>query len=81
MSQLQSYIRPKSLTWWMGVLSVAIGIAQVATPGLPGWAGELGKLVALLTGGVVGQDPVQYMLIGLGLIGIRAKLERIGAGA
>ena len=43
------YIRPKSLTWWAGLLAMLTGIASVALPA-SGPLGELSRLVALLAG-------------------------------
>lgn len=68
------YFRPKSLTWWAGLASLTIGIMQLA--GVGAWANELGRVIAILSGG---QDasPAASLVLGLGLIGIRDRLERV----
>lgn len=74
MDSFSKYFQPKSLTWWAGVASVIVGIAQMA--GLQHAAyGVVGELVQTLTGGTLGSSPAQMIVGGLGLIGIRAKME------
>jgi hypothetical protein len=68
-----NYIRPKSMTWWAGVFSIAIGIAMMAGAG--GWANEFGVLISMLSGGG-DSSPAAMMGLGFGLIGIRAKLSK-----
>lgn len=68
------YIRPRSLTWWAGVLSIATGLAAMILPGDPSLA-EFGRFIALLAG-TSDSSPAALMFLGLGLIGIRDKLER-----
>ena len=68
------YFQPKSLTWWAGVASIVVGAAQMV--GLQHAAyGMVGELVQTLTGGMLGSSPAQMIVGGLGLIGIRAKME------
>ena len=68
------YIRPRSMTWWAGVLSVAAGIAMMAGAG--SWTNELGVLIAMLSG-EGNSSPAAMMGLGFGLIGIRDKLSRV----
>ena len=68
------YIRPRSMTWWAGVFSVAIGIAMMAGAGR--WTNELGVLIAMLSG-EGNSSPAAMMGLGFGLIGIRDKLSRV----
>lgn len=68
------YIRPRSMTWWAGILSVAIGIAMMAGAG--SWTNELGVLIAMLSG-EGNSSPAAMMGLGFGLIGIRDKLSRV----
>lgn len=67
------YLQPKSLTWWAGVLSIIIGALMLAKPQsavLP----ELAQVLSALLGGY-GASPASMIVLGFGLIGIRAKLE------
>lgn len=68
------YIRPTSLAWWAGLLAVLTGIASVALPQI-GTMGELARLVALLAGSG-DASPAGLMFLGLGLIGLRDRIER-----
>ena len=77
------YIRPKSLTWWTGILCIALGVVQAA--GWPlawdgaQWAtGVLGAFRDALTA-LLGGDGSPAALIGLGfgLIGVRDALARV----
>ena len=73
------YIRPNSLAWWAGFLSIVLGALLVWFPGDP----QLAK-AAIIWGAVVNvQDivGVGFIQFGAGLVGIRDKLERtLGAG-
>jgi len=71
------YFRPTSLTWWAGLLSIALGGMVMAGAGA--WASELGRVVTILAGG---QDasPAALIVLGAGLIGIRDKLQRTLTG-
>jgi hypothetical protein len=62
------------MTWWAGVLSVAVGIAMMAGAGR--WTNELGVLIAMLSG-EGNSSPAAMMGLGFGLIGIRDKLSRV----
>jgi NAD/NADP transhydrogenase alpha subunit len=68
------YFRPKSLTWWSGVASVATGVAAMVIP--DNFAlGEFGRFIAMLAGGA-DASPAALIFLGTGLIGIRDRLER-----
>jgi hypothetical protein len=68
------YIRPTSLTWWAGILAIVTGIASAASPA-DGAIGELARLIAQLTG-ASDTSPAGLIALGLGLIGLRDRLER-----
>jgi hypothetical protein len=68
------YIRPTSLTWWAGVLAFATGIASLALPAT-GPFSELSRLIALLAGSG-DASPAGLLFLGLGLIGLRNRIER-----
>lgn len=68
------YIRPRSLTWWAGLMSVATGTANLALPAT-GPLAELARLVTLLSGSG-DASPAALIALGLGLIGLRDRLER-----
>ncbi len=68
------YFRPTSLTWWAGLLAMLTGIASVALPST-GPLGELSRLVALMAG-TGDASPAGLIFLGLGLIGLRDRLER-----
>ena len=81
------YVRPNSLSWWVGILAIALGVLQAymigtgsLTPeGAAGGGlavlGAFGDVLALVYG--TGGNPVGLILLGLGIIGLRDKLERI----
>jgi len=73
-----SYIRPTSLTWWSGIVAVLLGVLSMALPESIAFS-ELGRVVALLAG-AGDNSPAGLILLGTGLIGIRAKLERAAQG-
>jgi hypothetical protein len=68
------YIRPRSLTWWAGLLAVATGTATMALPET-GPLADLARLVTLLSGSG-DASPAALIALGLGLIGLRDRLER-----
>ncbi|UXU75555.1 MULTISPECIES: hypothetical protein [unclassified Paracoccus (in: a-proteobacteria)] len=68
------YVRPNSLTWWAGMLAFATGAASLALPAT-GLLSELSRLIALLAGSG-DASPVGLIALGLGLIGLRDRLER-----
>ena len=68
------YVRPTSLTWWAGLLAMLTGIAAIILP-MAGPLAELAQLVALLTGSG-DASPAGLMFLGLGLIGLRDRIER-----
>lgn len=72
MGQVMEYIKPKSLTFWAGVLSIGSGVLLGVHDANPiGWGAD-----ALVN--IIGRDTSPAMLVttGLGLIGIRRKLGR-----
>jgi hypothetical protein len=68
------YFRPNSLTWCAGILAIVTGIASAASPA-DGPIGELARLIAQLTG-ASDTSPAGLIALGLGLIGLRDRLER-----
>ena len=68
------YLRYKSLTWWTGVVSTLLGMAQLLGIDNPNY-GTIASFISALTGGV-DTSPAGLIVIGLGLIGLRDKLER-----
>ena len=68
------YFRPNSLTWWAGLLAMLTGVASVTLPAT-GALGELSRLVALLAG-TGDASPAGLFFLGLGLIGLRDRIER-----
>ena len=68
------YIRPMSLTWWAGLSSCAVGGAVLAMPDSFALT-EMGRLIAMLAGGA-DASPAALIFLGLGLIGVRDRLER-----
>lgn len=69
------YFRPKTITWWTGALCIALGILQIVCKTCE--LGEFGAVLAML-GGSSDTSPAGLIFIGLGFIGIRDKLERMG---
>jgi hypothetical protein len=68
------YVRPTSLTWWAGLLALLTGVFSLALPPT-GALGEVARLVALLAGS--GDfSPAGLIALGLGLIGLRDRIER-----
>ena len=67
------YFRPSSITWWAGFAAIVLGVLELVAPSDA--ASELGRLVTLLMGGV-DASPAGLIVLGLGLIGIRDKIER-----
>ena len=68
------YVLPKSLTWWAGLAAILIGLAALALPE-HGPLGELSQLIAQLIG-ANDAAPATLITLGLGLIGLRDRLER-----
>ncbi len=68
------YIRPTSITWWAGLLAMLTGLASIALPAT-GPLAELGRLIALLAGSG-DASPAGLIFLGLGLIGLRDRIER-----
>lgn len=75
------YIRTRSLTWWTGVLAIALGLLQAT--GLPlahdataGLVGTLSLVLSSLLGDPTSSAPAPLIILGLSVIGIRDKMER-----
>lgn len=68
------YFRPSSLTWWAGVLAVLTGAAAMAMPADVALS-EFAQLIALLAGSG-DSSPAGLIFLGLGLIGLRDRIER-----
>ena len=68
------YVLPKSLTWWAGLAAILIGLAALALPE-HGPLGELAGVIAMLIG-ANDAAPATLITLGLGLIGLRDRLER-----
>ena len=68
------YVLPKSLTWWAGLAAILIGLAALALPE-HGPLGELAGVIAKLIG-ANDAAPATLITLGLGLIGLRDRLER-----
>ena len=72
------YFQPKSLTWWSGVAAVLVGVASIALPA-SGQLADVSRVVSMLAGSS-DASPVGLISLGLGLIGIRDRLERAMRG-
>ena len=68
------YIRPTSLTWWAGLLATSTGTGAMVLPE-HGTFSDLARLIATLAG-TGDAAPVTLIALGLGLIGLRDRLER-----
>ena len=68
------YVLPTSLTWWAGLAAVLIGLLALALPE-SGPLGELAGVIAQLIG-ASDAAPATLITLGLGLIGLRDRLER-----
>lgn len=68
------YVLPKSLTWWAGLAAILIGLAALSLPE-SGPLGELAGVIAQLIG-ASDAAPATLITLGLGLIGLRDRLER-----
>lgn len=75
MKKTMDYIKPTSLTWWGGILSVLLGVAGIGMPDSYAVT-EFGKLVMTLLGGDAHASPGFMIAFGISVIGIRAKQER-----
>jgi hypothetical protein len=68
------YIRPSSLTWWAGITALGAGTGAMLLPE-SGPLGDLARLIAVLAG-TGDTAPITLITLGLGLIGLRDRLER-----
>ena len=68
------YIRLKSLTFWAGVLSIGVGILGLIRPEIP----HLPEIIRILAVelGADSTSPAGLIALGLGLIGLRDRIER-----
>lgn len=74
MDKLKSYFNPGSLSWWSGIVAIILGTVSAFGFDHPA-IGEFGRVIAALTGGT-DASPAGLILLGTGIIGIRAKLSR-----
>jgi hypothetical protein len=72
------YIRPKSLTWWSGVLAIGTGLALMVVPD-SFFLSEFGKLLTMFAGSG-DNSPAALVFMGSGLIGLGDKFERAMRG-
>lgn len=75
MDKLRSYLDFDSVTWWTGMAAIVLGVLQAAGVNHPSF-GIMAEVLNSLNGGTFAASPAQLIVLGLGLIGIRAKLER-----
>jgi hypothetical protein len=68
------YILPTSLTWWAGVFSILTGVASLLLPDT-GTLSDLAQVIASLSGSS-DASPAALIALGLGMIGLRDRLER-----
>ncbi|NRA31677.1 MAG: hypothetical protein HRU11_15620 [Parvularculaceae bacterium] len=68
------YIRPNSLTWWAGVLATSSGTSALILPHQEQLS-ALAQLVSMLAG-AGDTSPLALISLGLGLIGLRDRIER-----
>ncbi|MTH95698.1 hypothetical protein [Roseibium sp. RKSG952] len=68
------YFRPNSMTWWAGLLAFSTGAASLVLPAT-GPLDQVSNLIALLAGSG-DASPAGLMFLGLGLIGLRDRIER-----
>ena len=68
------YMRPSSLTWWAGLAALLTGSASLVLPD-HGKLAALSRLVAELAG-AGDAAPMTLITLGLGLIGLRDRIER-----
>jgi hypothetical protein len=66
--------QPPHLTWWSGLLATATGTGALVLPE-HGALADLARLVAMLAG-TGDAAPATLIVLGLGLIGLRDRLER-----
>lgn len=74
---LKDYLQVKSLTWWTGVSAIGIGAAKASGMNAA-ILGHAGDVISIVAGMGAGTPPAQLIVLGLGLVGIRAKLQRLG---
>ena len=72
--EIKNYFKPKSITWWSGVSSIGLGVSKIA--GFQhDFIGIVGDILSQLAGGN-DTSPAGLIVLGFGLIGIRAKMDR-----
>lgn len=70
---LNKYIKPKSITWWAGIITLASGLIMALAAGFPAFE-PLAKALRAAWGI---DAPALLFTLGLGLVGVRGA---IGAG-
>ncbi len=68
------YFKPKSLSWWSGIGLIGLGVATMFMPDNYTLT-EFGTTLTMLSGGT-DASPGVMVATGLGIIGLRDKLER-----
>jgi hypothetical protein len=76
MEYLASYMNPKSLTFWAGAAAVGLGVMQII--GIQHEQIPILSGIILAFAGGADSSPAGLITLGLGLLGVRRKLEEIG---
>lgn len=74
--KVSSYFKPSSVSWWGGIFAITLGILGAVMPDSYAVT-EFGKAVMILLGGADNSSPGMMIAFGMGIIGIRAKLDRV----
>ncbi len=75
LQSILKYVLPRSLTWWAGAASLATGAGQIIAPDATA-LGQVGEIISMLNGAGAAPTPATLIVLGLGLIGLRKKLEQ-----
>lgn len=67
------YVRPKSATFWIGILMIVSGVLQVVDAFYP-----LGAVGLVLSAAYGDMSPFMLIIIGSGTVTMRAALPHIG---
>lgn len=73
MKKLASYIQPASMTWWAGIVLIVSAFLRIYDLEIAG----LTPLVRPIIDVFYGSSPGLLIAIGVGLIGLGGKLERL----